>query len=299
MIETMMDAKTHVALLGLGTMGSGMAQNLLKAGFPLAIYNRTRSKAETLGQLGTVVATTPAEAAGSAAVVIAMIADDNASRDTWLGEGGALAAMKPGTIAVECSTVSPDWIAELNEQCAHRQIELIEAPVTGSRVQAEQGQLTFLAAGNKQILDAALPVLKCMSKEVLYLGQVGCGAQLKLINNFLCGVQAASFAEAVAWIERTGLDRTAALEFLKKGAAGSGILAAMADRMTRRTYEVNFLLRLMEKDLRYARAAASREGITLTTSQCAEKLFESARLDGYGERDMSAVVEVIRKSSTR
>jgi 3-hydroxyisobutyrate dehydrogenase len=119
---------------------------------------------------------------------------------------------------------------------------------------------------------------------------------LKLINNFLCGVQAASFAEAVAWIERTGLDRSTALEFLKKGAAGSGIFSAMADRMTRRTYEVNFLLRLMGKDLRYAQAAALREGITLTTAQGAEKLFEMARQAGHGEQDMAAVVEVLRKN---
>ncbi len=103
-------------------------------------------------------------------------------------------------------------------------------------------------------------------------------------------------AEAVAWIERSDLDRTAALEFLKKGAAGSGILNAMADRMTRRTYEVNFLLRLMGKDLRYAQAAAAREEVTLSTAETAEKLFEKARALGHGEQDMSAVVEAVRKS---
>jgi len=293
------DTNTRVALLGLGTMGSGMAQNLLRAGFPLAIYNRTRSKTTGLLQLGAVVATTPADAVRDASVVISMVADDDASRVVWLGEDGALDAMKPDAIAIECSTVSPEWTAHLQEQCSRRQIKLIEAPVTGSRTQAEQGQLTFLAAGDKQTLKAVLPVLQCMSKEVLHLGPIGSGAQLKLINNFLCGVQAASFAEAVAWIERTGLDRTAALEFLKRGAAGSGIFAAMADRMTRRTYEVNFLLRLMEKDLRYAQTAAAREGITLTTAQSAEKLFESARLEGHGDQDMAAVVEPVRKASTR
>jgi 3-hydroxyisobutyrate dehydrogenase len=290
------DINMRVALLGMGTMGRGMAQNLFKAGFPLAIYNRTRSKAVSLGALGAVVANTPAEAAGNALAVIAMVADDDASRAAWLGEGGALAAMQPGAIAVECSTLSPEWIAQLNEHCSLRQVKLIEAPVTGSRTQAEQGQLTFLAAGDKQTLDVLLPVLNCMSKEVLYLGPIGCGAQLKLINNFLCGVQAASIAEAVAWIERTALDRTAALEFLKRGAAGSGIFSAMADRMTRRTYEVNFLLRLMGKDLRYAQAAASHEGISLTTAQSAGKLFELAHLNGHGEQDMAAVVEIFRKT---
>lgn len=291
----MTPANTRVALLGLGTMGRGMAQNLLKAGFSLTVYNRTQSKAAPLSQLGAVVTSTPAEAVQDASVVLSMVSDDDASRATWLGDGGALSAMKPGAIAVECSTLSPEWVAELHERCSHQQIELIEAPVTGSRVQAEQGQLTFLAAGDKQTFDALSPVFQCMSKEVLYLGGTGCGAQMKLINNFLCGVQVASFAEAVAWIERTGLDRTAALEFLKKGAGGSGIFATMADRMTRRTYEVNFLLPLMEKDLRYAQAAALREGVRLATAESAEKLFESARSSGHGEQDMSAVVEVLRK----
>jgi 3-hydroxyisobutyrate dehydrogenase len=197
---------------------------------------------------------------------------------------------------MESSTVSPDWVAELYGHCLRKLVRLIEAPVTGSRTQAEQAQLTFLAAGDKNTLDELMPVLRCMSKEVLHVGKIGCGAQLKLINNFLCGVQAASMAEAIAWIERSDLDRTAALEFLKKGAAGSGILSAMADRMTRRTYEVNFLLRLMGKDLRYAQAAAAREEVTLSTAETAEKLFEKARSEGHGEQDMSAVVEAVRKS---
>ncbi len=289
------DTHTRVALLGLGTMGRGMAQNLLKAGFPLAVYNRTPSKAAALAELGAVIAATPAEAAARASVVISMVADDDASRAAWLGESGALPAMSPGAIAVECSTLSPAWIAQLAGHCSRKSVRLVEAPVTGSRAQAEQGHLTFLAAGDRQTIDALRPILQCMSKEVVNLGPIGCGAQLKLINNFLCGVQAASFAEAVAWIERTNLDQSAALEFLKRGAAGSGILSAMADRMTRRTYEVNFLLRLMAKDLRYAQAAAFHHGVTLSTAQGAEKLFEEASRQGHGEQDMAAVVEVLRK----
>lgn len=273
-----------------------MAQNLLKAGFPLVVYNRTESKTAPLVELGASAAKSPAEAAKDADVVISMLADDDASRALWLGADGALAAMRSGAIAMESSTVSPEWVAELYEHCLRKFVRLIEAPVTGSRTQAEQAQLTFLVAGDKNILDELMPVLRCMSKEVLHVGRIGCGAQLKLINNFLCGVQAASLAEAVAWIERSDLDRTAALEFLKKGAAGSGILNAMADRMTRRSYEVNFLLRLMGKDLRYAQAAAAREGVALATAEAAERLFEKARAQGHGEQDMSAVAEAARKS---
>lgn len=287
-----------VAVLGLGIMGRGMAENLLKAGFPLTVYNRTRAKAEAFAAQGAVVAKTPAEAAASADVVIAMLSDDDASREAWTGKEGALDAMKSGAIAVECSTLSPAWIAELAEAAHKRGVRLVESPVTGSRLQADGGQLKFLVGADNETLADVMPVLRPMSKEVVHLGPIGCGAQLKLINNFLCGVQVASFAEALAWIERTDLKRDAALAFLKKGAPGSGILNAMADRMTQQNYdEVNFLLRLMAKDMRYAKAAAAQLGVQLTTVEPVGLLFERAQQHGQGDKDMSAVAEVVRGRS--
>ena len=292
-----MDTKSPVALLGLGTMGHGMAMNLLKAGFPLTVWNRTRAKAEPLAQMGATVADSPARAAKNAAVVFAMLADDAASRAAWLSQDGALAAMASEAIAVECSTLSPDWIAELQTAVKGRGLRMVEAPVTGSRPQAEAGQLNFLAGADEETLAAVTPVLRSMSKEIVHLGPVGSGAQLKLINNFLCAVQVASFAEALAWIERTGLRLDTALDFLKRGAPGSGIFSAMSERMTRRTYDVNFLLRLMAKDLRYAHAAAAQLGIDISTSSPAEELFRKAQEQGWGEKDMSAVAEVVRGSN--
>lgn len=289
-----MESKPSVAILGLGTMGRGMAMNLLKAGFPLAVWNRTQAKAEPLTQMGATLAKTPAVAAGSAEVVFSMLSDDDSSRAAWLGKDGALAAMPSGSIVVECSTLSPRWIAELATEVANRGLRMVEAPVTGSRAQAEAGQLNFLVGADGAVLAAVTPLLRCMSKEILYLGPVGSGAQLKLINNFLCAVQVTSFAEALRWMERSGLQRDAALDFLKRGAPGSNILSAMSERMTERKYEVNFLLRLMEKDLRYAHAAASELGIELSMSSPAEELFRIAREQGFGEKDMSAVVEVVR-----
>ncbi len=288
--------KPTVALLGLGTMGRGMAANLLKAGFPLIVWNRTRPKAEPLAQSGAKVADTPAQAANSASIVIAMLADDAASRAAWLGENGALAAMPSQSIAVECSTLSPDWIRELHAAVTQHGLRMVEAPVTGSRTQAEAGQLNFLVGADDETLAAITPVLQCMCKEILHLGAVGSGAQLKLINNFLCAVQVASFAEALAWMERTGLRLDIALDFLKRGAPGSGILSAMSERMTRRAYEVNFLLRLMAKDLRYAHAAAAQLGIDITSSSPARELFRRAEEQGLGEKDMSAVAEVVRRT---
>ncbi len=200
-----------IALLGTGTMGAGMAANLLKAGFPLTVYNRTRSKAEPLAAHGARIADTPAAAVKGARVILSMLSDDNASREAWTGPSGALAAAEPNAILVECSTASPAWISELADLAKARGLELLDAPVTGSRIQAEGGQLTFLVGGSETTLAAIRAPLEAMSKQIIHLGPVTSGAKMKLLNNFLCGVQVASLAEGLAWLERSGLDRDKAL----------------------------------------------------------------------------------------
>jgi 3-hydroxyisobutyrate dehydrogenase len=276
-------------------MGSGMAANLLKAGFSLAVYNRTTAKAEPLAGLGARVATTPADAAKGAQVILSILADDVASRETWTRADGALAAAEKDAVLIESSTVSPPWIAELVGLATARGLDLLDAPVTGSRIQAEGGQLIFLVGGSETALTRATPVLQAMSKDVVHLGPSGSGAKMKLLNNFLCGVQIASLAEGIAWLEHSGLDRDKALSILKNGAPGSPLLANISTRMTDRDYTVNFLLRLMAKDLDYAYAAAAESGIGLTTAANASALFERAMASGYAEKDMSSVVEPLRK----
>lgn len=290
----MTDNNQKVALLGLGTMGSGMASNLLKAGFALSVYNRTAAKAKPFGDRGARVASTPAEAVEDAAVILSMPADDVASREMWLGAHGALAAAARGAILVESGTLSPAWIAELSGLATQHGAELVDAPVTGSRTQAEAGQLSFLVGGSTAALEVIRPVLQAMSKEIVHLGPVGSGSKMKLINNFLCGVQVASLAEAMAWIERSGLDREGALTILKNGAPGSSLLSAMSARMVHQDYTVNFLLKLMAKDLLYAHDEAARSGVELKTAEVARSLFESADAQGYGDKDMSSVVEPLR-----
>jgi 3-hydroxyisobutyrate dehydrogenase len=287
-------AKQSVALLGLGTMGAGMAANLLKAGFPLAVYNRSRAKAEVFAAQGACVADTPADAARGARVILSMLADDAASRAVWLGNGGALAAAAKGAVLVECGTVSPAWIAELAKAAHASGLELLDAPVTGSRLQAAGGQLTFLVGGSEEALTIATPVLESMSKEIAHLGPLGSGAKMKLLNNFICGVQIAALAEGIAWLERSGLDGDQAIDLLKRGAPGSPLLASISTRMTSRDYTVNFHLKLMSKDLQYAGDAAAASGVELTTAANARSLFEQAVALGYGDEDMSSVVELLR-----
>jgi 3-hydroxyisobutyrate dehydrogenase len=285
----------NVALLGLGTMGSGMGANLLKAGFALSVYNRTAAKAQALIGLGAHFAKTPAEAAKGASIIISMLSDDAASREVWLGKDGALDAAEKDAILIESSTVSPSWIEELSGAASQRVVALLDAPVTGSRMQAEAGQLSFLVGGSVTILEKATPVLKAMSKEIVHLGPVGSGAKMKLINNFLCGVQVASLAEGLTWIERSGLDREKALSVLKSGAPGSPLLSAISARMSTRNYTVNFLLSLMTKDLLYAQDEAKHCDVDLKTAETARDLFETAIAQGFGSEDMSSVIEPLRK----
>jgi 3-hydroxyisobutyrate dehydrogenase len=289
-------ANETIALLGLGTMGAGMAANLLKAGHSVTLYNRTRAKAEAFTSQGARVANTPAEAALGARIVIAMLADDAASRDAWSGKDGALESVEKGTILVEASTLSPAWVIELSALAAAKGAELIDAPVTGSRAQAEGAQLNFFAGGREETIAAVTPTLLAMGKDVQHLGPVGSGAKLKLINNFLCGVQIASLAEGLTWLERSGLDREKALNLLKSGAPGSPLLANISARMASHDYGVNFLLTLMTKDLQYAQDAAAEVGVDLTTAANARARFEDAIAKGYGEQDMSSVVEPVRDS---
>ena len=228
-----------------------------------------------------------------------MLADDEASRGAWLGIDGAFKTLTAGVTLVESSTVSPAWIGELSERAHRARAEFIDAPVAGSRVQAEGGQLTFMTGGSDAAINAVTPIFLAMGKAVHHLGPVGSGAKLKLINNFLCGVQAASLAEGLAWLERSGLDREKALEILKGGAPGSPLLAGLSSRMTSRDYTVNFSVKLLSKDLQYAHDAAAENGIDLTTAANARALFDRAVALGYGDQDISSVVEPLREIPQR
>jgi 3-hydroxyisobutyrate dehydrogenase len=285
---------TSVAFLGLGVMGGGMAARLLDAGFQVFVWNRSADRAETFRERGATVAASPREAAKGADVIISMVADDGAAREVWLGAGGAIGGAKQGTVFIESSTVSPTWITELGTKGTACGCEVLDAPVTGSRMQAASGELLFLVGGDGATLDRVRPVLAPMSRDVLHVGPLGSGARLKLINNFICGVQAAALAEGVALVEKSGLDLNAALTVLQNGAPGSPLVKAVSTRMATRDYTVFFKLALMRKDLDYAIAEAKRHGIDLTTAENARALFDSA-VGEWGEADFSAVIETFRK----
>ena len=289
-------SKPAIALLGLGIMGSGMAGRLLGAGFRLTIYNRTKEKAAAFIERGAKVAATPHEAVARANIVISMVADDSSSRNVWLGKEGALTGAIPGAVLIESSTLSLPWVKELAAAAAVCGCELLDAPVTGSKAQAASGELNFLVGGTAMALERARIALAVMSRAIVYVGPSGSGALLKLINNFLCGVQVASLAEAVAWIEKSGADREQMLDFLKNGAGGSPLIKVISERMSASNFTPNFLLRLMAKDLGYAVDEANSHSLDLATGVSALEVFKRAMANGQGDKDMSAVVEQFRKT---
>lgn len=280
-------------------MGGGMARRLLAAGFPLTVWNRTPERTSSLEQAGAVRAATPGDAAAGADVILSMVADDDASREVWTGTDGALDAARQGALLIESSTISPAWVETLATLASQRGCHFLEAPVTGSRTHAANGELLFLAGGGTDALERARSLLAVLGRGVVHLGPVGSGARMKLINNFVCGVQAAALAEAIALIERSGLALDSALSVLLDGAPGSPLVNAVAPRMASRDYTVSFMLALMRKDLTYAMAEGESRGVPLSTAAAARHLFDAAVQGGWGHLDFSAVIEPVRTASAQ
>jgi len=288
---------TRVAFLGLGIMGSGMARRLLGAGARLTVFNRSAERARSLAAEGATVANSPREAVAGADIVFSMVADDTASHAIWEGGEGALAGVRPGTVLVESSTVTVGRIAELAESAARIGCELVDAPVTGSKVQAAGGELTFLVGGSDEALQRIRPALDVMGKSVLHLGPTGSGALVKLINNFLAGVQATSLAEAIAIIERSPLDRGQALAAIVNGSPGSPIMKTLASRIVAEDYSPNFYLHLLAKDLGYAIAEGESLDVPMSTARAALGILRGSIERGDGEKDMAAVAEQFRSTA--
>jgi len=286
-----------VTLMGLGAMGSGMAHRLLDARFDLTVFNRSPERTKRLLEAGAILAATPREATQNAEIVICIVADDIASRATWLGPDGALSNVKPGTILIESSTLTPRWVCELAAEAAKRDCDFLDAPVTGSKPQAEAGQLVFLIGGDATVLDRARPVLKAMSRDIRYFGPTSSGAKVKLLNNLLNGIQVSSFAEMLSLAERMDIDVNAAAEFISNSAPGSPIVKIALQRMIESEFTPNFSVSLMAKDLSYAIAESVSLSVDMPITNAAKKVYETAIAEGLGAKDFCSVIETLRKKS--
>jgi len=280
----------NIALLGLGTMGSGMAANWLAKGFALTVWNRTPAKAQALGARGARVAQTPRDAAAGADLIVAMVADDRASRDVWLGADGALAGAMRGAIAIESSTLTPDWVRELADAAQARGCGFLDAPVGGSRQAAAAGQLVYFVGGEAAALEQARPALSATGVRINHLGAAGAGATWKLINNLLIATQTAALAEALKLARSAGFEPKQTAALIAASAAASPVVTMKLPRMIAGDFdETDFALALMHKDTRYASALAGQLGAPHEMIDGAAAAFARAEAKGFGAKDFSAV----------
>jgi 3-hydroxyisobutyrate dehydrogenase len=247
----------HVAFIGLGRMGHGMAGRYLDSGFTVAVWNRSRSKAEDLIARGARWAASPADAADGADAVVTMVADDGASRAVWLGQDGAASAMKAGTLAIECSTVSYRHALDLARELRGRGLIYIDSPVTGLPDAAAAGKLTLLVGAEPADLERVRPYLVPLSTTIRHFGAVGSGTVYKLINNLMGAIQIAGIAEGLAIAEQAGLDMKLVLEAIETGVAASPQVIRHSRRMAARNFSgATFTAALRHKDAAYAVALA-------------------------------------------
>jgi 3-hydroxyisobutyrate dehydrogenase len=246
-----------VAFIGLGRMGHGMAGRYLEAGFTVAVWNRSKAKAQDLIARGARWAASPEDAAIDADAVVTMVADDEASRAVWLTKDGAAANMKAGTLAIECSTVSYRHVLEMAGMLRERGIVYIDSPVTGLPDAAAGGKLTLLVGADAADLERARPFLIPLATTIRHFGAVGSGTVYKLINNLMGAIQIAGIAEGLAIAEQAGLDMKLVLEAVETGVAASPQVIRHSKRMVERNFAgATFTASLRQKDAAYAVALA-------------------------------------------
>jgi len=283
---------TKTAMLGMGAMGSRMAQSLLAAGHEAAVWNRTGARAAALAESGGRVADTPAAAVAGCEIAISMVRDDEASRRVWLDPtDGGLAAMPAGAIAIESATVTPAWARELAAVCAARGVRFLDAPVAGSRPQAAAGKLIFLAGGDAGTLTAAEPVLSAMGGAAHHAGPAGAGAALKLAVNALFGVQVAAMAELLGMLERCGLDPERAVDILGATPLCSPAAKMAAGAMLAGQFAPLFPIELVEKDFGYAVATAAARGADVPLATATREVYQKAMHAGHDGDNITGVAQ--------
>jgi 3-hydroxyisobutyrate dehydrogenase len=292
---------TAIAFLGLGNMGAAMALRLLRAGYSVRVCNRTISRARKLVPQGAVVAATPREAADGARVVFAMVSDDRASREVWLGRNGALAArLAPGAYAVDCSTLSAGWIHTLAARATARQVRFIDCPVTGIPSDVEAGRLILFVGAGKADVTALRPVFEALAKEFIHFGPVGAGNAYKLMINLMGSVQIAALAEGLVMAERAGLKLDRVVYALLKGAAASPQVIRNAQRMLEGKPGRNIVFsgRLRLKDTRYGVDLARRLGFDARFGKVALRRYQELVDSGFGEINESKIIDTVRGNSS-
>jgi 3-hydroxyisobutyrate dehydrogenase-like beta-hydroxyacid dehydrogenase len=312
--------RPNLAWIGLGALGTPMAQNLLQAGHGVTVFNRTTSRCESLRAAGARVADSPADAAREAEVLLLCVSDDRAAEAVLLGpEGGAnstqtnnattppeirtdrtdfgaaaIHGLQPGSLVIDCSTISPSTSRRLAAALAERGIRYIDAPVTGGTEGAKAGTLSVLVGGATEDLERARPLLEILGGSITHFGPVGSGQEAKAVNQVLVAGSYAAVAEALQLAERLGLDRQQVVAALRGGAAGSWALEHRSAQMINDHYPLGFKLALHRKDLAIALEAAEAQQLELPVSRLVAAMEDSLLAEGHGELDVSVLARWFR-----
>ncbi len=285
-----------IGFVGLGLMGRGMARCLIRAGHAVRLYNRTRSKAEEIAQIGGTVVDTPAEAARDAQWVITMLADPPALMETVEGPEGILKTIQPGAIMIDSSTVSPAASLRVSAKLKAKGAYMLDAPVFGSKNEAEKGELGFMVGGDRAVFERAEDILACMGKSARYIGPSGMGCYAKLVFNMIVSVTLEAFSEGMALATKAGIDPALMYEIIQAGRARSGIAEMKGPPILRRDFTPFFPLKLMDKDLQLALEAAHALRVPMPALSATKQIFLASIADGRGEEDFSTIIKFFEKA---
>ena len=280
-----------IGFVGLGTMGTPMVKNLLKADFELIVSGRSPAKVANLVALGAKPASSPSDVARRCEVLITMLPADHAVRDVVTGPDGIAGAGAPGLIVIDSSTISPATSKSMAEELAQHQIDMLDAPVTGSEPQAVEGSLTFIVGGKSEIYERCRPLFAAMGKSSFYMGSHGAGSYTKLSNNTISAITLVAFVEGIVLASKAGINPELFIEVISQGGARSGQIANKGPKILNRDFHANFSIALMYKDLGLAGEIAKEMNLPMPVLAIAKEMLNVAISKGYGQQDVCSVIK--------
>jgi 3-hydroxyisobutyrate dehydrogenase-like beta-hydroxyacid dehydrogenase len=278
-----------IGVIGTGIMGGGMAEQLLRKGYPVVVWNRNAAKIQPFVAQGATAAASLADLGVQADVVIVVVRDDAAVREVVLGPGGALSQARPGTTFINSSTVTPGLVQEVGAAVEARGCKFFDAPVTGSKVAAASGKLGFIVSGRPEVIEAQKDVLDTLGQSVLNLGALGTSAVFKLANNQLAATIVRAMGESLALCEAAGLKRDTVVEAL--AGTAQRVCGLKKDKIIQRDWSTDFALDLMLKDLSQAMDTAAKMNVSMPLISASKEIYRSAFNSGKGEQDFAVVAE--------
>jgi 3-hydroxyisobutyrate dehydrogenase-like beta-hydroxyacid dehydrogenase len=286
-----------ISYLGLGTMGSGMASNLLKAGYNLTVWDRSAEKCGQLGKKGARIAETPSDAVRDAELVMYSLSNDQAVEEVVFGPKGILSGIREGQIAIDMSTVLPATSLREQQAYAKRGVDFLDVPVFGSKQESADAKLWIMAAGNKAIFEKVKPVLEHLGQTIHYFGKNGNAVAMKLVGNLIVALELEALSEGLVLAQKAGLDLSTVMEVVKVGDFRSPLLVSNGQHILKRDFSPSFALKLMLKDAGLIEKFADSLESPIPALRIVEKNLESAVALGFGEENASAIIRALEKEA--